>query len=102
MYAGEIVEAAPVESLFDAPEHPYTAGLLSSHPAHAVAGRRLGAMAGSVPAPGSWPQGCRFAPRCPHVRDECRAAAIPLREPAADHLARCVRVEELIAEGALG
>jgi peptide/nickel transport system permease protein len=101
MYAGQIVEAASIEAVFDAPEHPYTVGLLSSHPAHAVAGRRLGAMVGSVPAPGNWPHGCRFAPRCAHVREECRVRPIALREPEAGHLARCVRVEELLGEGAL-
>ena len=102
MYAGQIVEAAGVETLFDAPAHPYTAALLASHPAHAAAGRRLEAIPGAVPPPGSWPHACRFAPRCPHARDECRAGAVALREPTAGHLARCVRVEELLMEGARG
>ena len=73
MYAGEIVEEAPVERLFGAPMHPYTRALLSSRPdAVSGAGRtKLPAIGGAVPEPGDWPPGCRFAPRCPLAFDRC-------------------------------
>ncbi|MBI5447064.1 MAG: ABC transporter ATP-binding protein [Deltaproteobacteria bacterium] len=73
MYAGEIVEVAPVERLLRAPEHPYTKALLASSPDAAEgAGRaKLSAIGGTVPEPGSGPRGCRFAPRCPAAFDRC-------------------------------
>ncbi|HEY3349357.1 MAG TPA: ABC transporter ATP-binding protein [Thermoanaerobaculia bacterium] len=76
MYAGEIVESAVVRDLFDRPAHPYTRGLLASRPAAGVAGRgrRLPALAGTVPEPGQRPQGCAFEPRCPEAFGRCRAA----------------------------
>ncbi|HTS03430.1 MAG TPA: ABC transporter ATP-binding protein [Thermoanaerobaculia bacterium] len=76
MYAGEIVESASVPDLFDRPAHPYTRGLLSSRPAagEAGGGRRLPALAGTVPEPGLRPRGCAFEPRCPEAFGRCRAA----------------------------
>ncbi len=73
MYAGEIVEEAPVGRLLSAPEHPYTKALLRSCPDAAEgAGRaRLPAIGGTVPEPGSWPRGCRFAPRCLAAFERC-------------------------------
>ncbi len=73
MYAGEIVEEAPVNRLLSAPEHPYTKALLLSRPDAAEgAGRvKLPAIGGTVPEPGAWPRGCRFAPRCPVAFDRC-------------------------------
>ena len=76
MYAGEIVESASVADLFDRPAHPYTKGLLASRPAAGGAGRgrRLPALAGTVPEPGLRPLGCAFEPRCPEAFGRCRAA----------------------------
>ena len=76
MYAGEIVESATVGDLFDRPAHPYTRGLLASRPAAGEAGRgrRLPALAGTVPEPGQRPRGCAFEPRCPEAFGRCRAA----------------------------
>ena len=73
MYAGEIVEEAPVARLLTSPEHPYTRALLASRPdADGAGGRaRLRAIDGAVPEPGAWPPGCRFAPRCPSAFDRC-------------------------------
>ncbi|MBK8598208.1 MAG: ABC transporter ATP-binding protein [Holophagales bacterium] len=73
MYAGEIVEEAPVERLLRAPEHPYTKALLLSDPGEAegAARAKLPAIGGTVPEPGAWPVGCRFAPRCPAAFDRC-------------------------------
>ena len=80
MYAGRIVEQAPVEMLFDAPQHPYTIGLLGSIPRLDHTKERLAAIEGSVPDPMDPPPGCRFSPRCPFVEDQCRAAAPDLRD----------------------
>jgi peptide/nickel transport system ATP-binding protein len=73
MYAGRIVESAPVEALFDAPRHPYTWLLLRSLPRLDDDPKdRLPVIDGAVPAAGAWPSGCRFAPRCPIATARCR------------------------------
>jgi len=74
MYAGRIVEEAPVEALFRAPEHPYTRGLLGAMPGANPEGRGdryLPTLAGSVPDPADPPPGCRFHPRCPDRFEAC-------------------------------
>lgn len=73
MYAGRIVEESPVGPLFSDPKHPYTRGLLASIPG-LVPGRRLKAIPGTVPAPGTLPQGCCFTPRCPSRFEPCPSA----------------------------
>ena len=73
MYAGRIVEEAPVHALFGDPKHPYTKGLMSSMPGGAP-GTRLRAIQGTVPPLGQLPTGCAFAPRCPDRFDPCEAA----------------------------
>ncbi len=75
MYAGKIVEEAPVRELFRSPRHPYTAGLLRSIPTRDDTGespRRLHAIQGNVPDLTQLPPGCAFHPRCPDVMDHCR------------------------------
>jgi peptide/nickel transport system permease protein len=98
MYAGQIVEESPSQDLFDHPRHPYTFGLLNSHPAMARAGAALTTMQGGVPSPGSWPTGCRFAARCRFVASECTGHAIPLTEQSTHRSARCVRSAEIFGE----
>jgi oligopeptide/dipeptide ABC transporter ATP-binding protein len=74
MYAGRIVEEAPVKELFKRPLHPYTEGLLASVPysASGIGTRRLHSIPGSVPPLDALPQGCAFQDRCPRVMDVCR------------------------------
>ena len=104
MYAGRIVEEAPVDSLFKDPRHPYTSGLLRSLPRR---GRtltrgtrgtreRLEAIPGTVPDLAELPPGCAFAPRCPLEFDLCGSAVPPLTEIASGHLAACYKHEEVI------
>jgi peptide/nickel transport system ATP-binding protein len=73
MYAGRIVEEAPVTALFQDPKHPYTRGLMASMPGGAP-GTRLRAIQGTVPPLGQLPSGCAFAPRCPDRFEPCLAA----------------------------
>ena len=92
MYAGRIVEQAPVTALFDRPLHPYTQALLRSMPG--VTGRRarLEAVPGTVPDLLHLPSGCAFRDRCPLAVEECAARVPPLEEKAAQHRAACIRV----------
>jgi peptide/nickel transport system ATP-binding protein len=93
MYAGRVVEEAPVEQLFARPCHPYTQGLIRSIPridATATRRRRLESIAGMVPSPLEPLSGCRFAPRCPFARADCIEAIPPLREVAPGHKVACV------------
>jgi peptide/nickel transport system ATP-binding protein len=89
MYAGRIVEKAPVERLFAEPQHPYTIGLLGSIPRLDVTREHLPAIQGSVPDPMNPPPGCRFNPRCPFADAECRQAAPELRDVTAGHAVAC-------------
>jgi peptide/nickel transport system ATP-binding protein/oligopeptide transport system ATP-binding protein len=92
MYAGRIVEQARASSLFDHPQHPYTRALLAGMPS--LSGPRpahLAAIPGGVPAPGAWPDGCRFRPRCGFAIAACATVDPPLHEIAPGHLAACIR-----------
>jgi peptide/nickel transport system ATP-binding protein len=91
MYAGQIVERAPVEALFARPEHPYTVGLLGSIPKLDQKRERLPSIEGRVPDMAHPPEGCRFAARCPFVEPACHDAVPPLVEVALGHLTRCRR-----------
>ena len=89
MYAGKIVESAPVEALFADPQHPYTIGLLGSIPRIEVDRERLSTIEGTVPSPNNQPKGCRFAPRCPFADPRCHNEPPPLRGLGADHHVAC-------------
>jgi len=97
MYAGEIVEIADVESVFDRPAHPYTRGLIDSNPIASKRGAPLPAIPGTVPSPINWPAGCHFGDRCPFCTPACLAGPAPLVSVAdvSPHDARCIRVGEL-------
>ena len=89
MYAGRVVERAPVASLFEAPQHPYTVGLLGSIPRLDVQRSRLASIEGQVPSPLRRSGGCSFAQRCPFADARCRAEAPSLREVGARHWSAC-------------
>ena len=72
MYAGKVVERAPVKQLFAAPRHPYTQGLLRSVPSLETREHRMRTIEGTVPSAYAMPSGCRFHPRCGIARDVCR------------------------------
>ena len=94
MYAGKVVESAPVESLFEAPRHPYTHGLFRSLPTLGERKKQLAVIPGSVPSPLDFPSGCRFRTRCSMAQEICSQEP-PLREIAQDHLAACHFAEEV-------
>jgi peptide/nickel transport system ATP-binding protein len=99
MYAGEIVERAPVDELFANPQHPYTVGLLGSIPRldHRVA--HLATIEGMVPNMTNPPAACRFAARCPFVADICTKQSPPLAIVSPGHTSRCLRapLERLVS-----
>jgi peptide/nickel transport system permease protein len=97
MYAGEIIEIADVENIFERPAHPYTRGLIDSNPIASKRGSPLRAISGTVPSPANWPVGCHFGDRCRFRAPECAARPIPLISvaDASPHDARCIRVAEI-------
>ena len=98
MYAGKVVEYAPVEELFSRPRHPYTIGLFRSLPDLARAGERLETIPGIVPSAYSFPSGCRFRTRCPIATERC-ASEEPLLlslESGEEHTVACHHLEEAL------
>ena len=79
MYAGQVVESAPVDQLFDHPRHPYTHALLAALPEHNPGAKRLSALPGIVPGRHDRPIGCLFAPRCAGAQGRCLGERPPLR-----------------------
>lgn len=88
MYAGDIVETASVEDVFNAPQHPYTQALLRSVP-RSDRRDQLFAIAGQVPSIHTMPPGCRFAPRCSEQHEKCATRADLIPAESASHLVRC-------------
>ncbi|MGA5099985.1 ABC transporter ATP-binding protein [Streptomyces lavendulocolor] len=96
MYAGRIVETAPVHDIYKAPAHPYTRGLLDSIPRLGHKGRELYAIKGLPPNLTAIPPGCPFHPRCPRARDVCRTDLPPLYRVSQDRRSACHFWEETV------
>jgi oligopeptide/dipeptide ABC transporter ATP-binding protein len=94
MYGGRVLEQGPTAELFDAADHPYTAGLLACTPGlDSTPGTPLRSLQGQAPGAGNWPQGCPFHPRCPRREERC-GLAMPALEPVrAGHLRACFNPE---------
>jgi oligopeptide/dipeptide ABC transporter ATP-binding protein len=88
MYAGAVVEKGTAVDVLRRPRHPYTASLLAASPRRARRGGRLPAIAGVVPPPGAFIEGCSFADRCPRALPLCRTEKPPLATWGA-HVAAC-------------
>ncbi len=99
MYAGRLVERAPVEALFAQPAHPYTRALLASMPSIDVRVERLHTIEGQVPPLGALPPGCRFAPRCGHRVAACDAAVPSLASLGDGRETACVRMVDGSLDG---
>jgi peptide/nickel transport system ATP-binding protein len=96
MYAGKVVEQAPVRELFRNPRHPYTLGLFAALPKHDSVRERLHVIQGNVPAATAFPPGCRFNNRCPLASDRCREAEPALESTGERHLAACWNLDQTL------
>ncbi|MEP7291686.1 MAG: ABC transporter ATP-binding protein [Chloroflexota bacterium] len=99
MYAGRVVETSSAEMLFEAPQHPYTQGLLAATPSSAARGGRLQAIPGVVPANPGRIIGCAFASRCPAVMPRCHERAPALYQIDVEHSSACFLNERDETEG---
>ena len=97
MYAGRIVEEAPVRELFNNPKHPYTKGLIASVPKLGSNTTSLPSIPGNVPDLSVMPEGCKFAPRCQYALAKCHEIEPDLMSvsDAAEHKCRCYLLEEM-------
>ncbi|MEN6523767.1 MAG: ABC transporter ATP-binding protein [Anaerolineaceae bacterium] len=94
MYGGVTAERAPVDSIYNHPEHPYTQNLLKAFPDLSQPEAELISIPGYPPRLDDLPKGCRFAPRCPQVFARCRSEKPALYRIEDDHYASCFLVEE--------
>ncbi len=94
LYAGRVVERAPVLDIFQSPKHPYTKGLLESIPRlDSVRKTELSTIEGMVPDFSSLPKGCSFQNRCPYVEDDCKAHMPELIKSGENRFSRCIKTE---------
>jgi peptide/nickel transport system ATP-binding protein len=101
MYAGEIIESAPVVELFENPRHPYTRGLLRSIPGNNPDSDRLVTIEGDVPTPNEPATYCRFAPRCSEAFDSCdkvHPVPVEVNGDVDDHTAACLLYPEDVSQ----
>ncbi|HYB11146.1 MAG TPA: ABC transporter ATP-binding protein [Alphaproteobacteria bacterium] len=102
VYAGQIVEEAPVRALFNRRAHPYTSLLLDAVPTIRRRSAHLPVIRGSLPPPTDLPGGCRFHPRCPIAIEACRSMSPEAKDLGADRRARCFRAADMLAGTAVG
>jgi peptide/nickel transport system ATP-binding protein len=100
MYAGEVVEDAPVDDVLTRPRHPYTSGLLRSLPRRSQRRSVLSSIPGRVPAPGAMPPGCRYRARCAHAAEGCEREQ-PMVQLEPGRAVRCWRAADLVLPGAV-
>jgi len=93
MYAGLILETAPVKTIYSDPRHPYTRGLLNCIPRLGEHRERLIPIEGSVPKPGAIDEGCSFLARCPEAFAPCKGEIPPLQQVQPGHWVRCWQVQ---------
>jgi oligopeptide/dipeptide ABC transporter ATP-binding protein len=93
MYAGQVVESGPVETVFRDPRHPYTLGLLRSVPDFELVRETLSTIPGRPPDLAAPPPGCRFHPRCAFVQADCVAGQFPLQPLGDGHATACIHHE---------
>jgi oligopeptide/dipeptide ABC transporter ATP-binding protein len=93
MYAGLIMEIAPVKEIYGEPRHPYTKGLLACIPRVGERRKRLVPIEGSVPKAGATDEGCPFLDRCPEAFAPCKGKLPPLEEVQPGHWVRCWQVQ---------
>jgi oligopeptide/dipeptide ABC transporter ATP-binding protein len=98
MYAGQVVETAPTEAIFNRPRHPYTLGLLQSIPRVESKVDRLVPMKGQPPNLLKLPRGCPFAERCAFASPDCAETPVALREVEPGHFSACLYPERLTAQ----
>jgi oligopeptide/dipeptide ABC transporter ATP-binding protein len=98
MYAGRIVEEAPVEDLYARPAHPYTEGLLGSIPRLDQKGQDISVIKGLPPTLTRLPSGCSFHPRCPRMRDRCKTDVPPLYPVGEGRGSACHYWEEVLSD----
>ncbi len=99
MYAGQILEEAPVEDFFQNPLHPYSQGLLASLPRFEENNdipRKLYSIPGNVPDPFSYPEGCRFHPRCSYMKEPCKKGMPILERVQENHSSRCLYAQDFL------
>ncbi|WP_297033515.1 ABC transporter ATP-binding protein [uncultured Enorma sp.] len=97
MYAGQIVDHATKEEIFNHPLHPYTTGLMDAIPrVNGDMEHDLHTIPGTVPALGHFPAGCRFCTRCPFADERCRTQAPELTDAGNGHLVRCFKPQEVL------
>ena len=103
MYAGEIIEQAPIDDILEKPLHPYTSGLIQAIPSTNAGGPGdpLHSIPGRVPALSNPPNGCYFNPRCAHQIEDCLRDHPALRQLGSNRFARCIRSEGLSLPGAV-
>jgi oligopeptide transport system ATP-binding protein len=98
MYAGKVVEEAPVNDIYSRPAHPYTKALLESIPRIDMKGQELNVIRGLPPMLTNIPPGCPFNPRCGYVRDVCRVDPPPAYEVAPQRRSRCHFWQEVVSD----